>query len=403
MMDSQLAQLNILSGIKIVSFTQFLLGPAGTQLLADMGADVVTVEPPDGAYERKWSGNQCFLNGWSMFYLTTHRNTRSIAIDLKNPKGHEAAYRLARQADVVIQNARPGVMDRLGLGYEDIRKSNPNVIYLSASGFGDGDLGRALPGQDLLLQALTGLADITGKAQDPPTPAGAAIIDVHGGLLLAMGAVSALLHRFRTGEGQHVQINMLQAALNLQIEPVSLHLNGKTVTRNGDGLGSGYIQAPYGVYKTSDDECIVLSSSPIQVYYNALQDERLVPYLDPEAAWTHKKEIRKIFEDIMITKTAAEWVEIMSAKGVWMRRICTYEECFEDPVVQEIDPVMTVHHPEAGDVKLLKFPINFGSGEAAVRYFGPGIGEHTGEILGELGFTEDEIRSMQAERAVIIS
>lgn len=394
-----MAALKTLEGIKIVSFTAFLLGPLGTQHLGDMGADVITVETTKGAYERGWAGCHNFKNDVSTFYLTTHRNTRNIALDLKSPEGKEAALRLIKDADVVIVNSRPGAMDRKGLGYEDAKKVNPDIIYVSVTGFGNGPIGQSLPGQDLLLQALTGLADITGKAQEPPTPAGAAIIDVYGALWMAFGVVSAVLHRQRTGEGQLVELNMLQAAMALQIEPLTVHLNGTPVSRNGDGLASGYIQAPYGVYKTSDDKYIVLSSTPMNIYYDAIQDKRLEPYVDK--AWTNKKEIHDLFVEIIATKTADEWVEILSKKGVWTRKICNYDECFEEPVVKEIDPVMTVNHPRAGDVKLLKFPIHFSSGEPEVRYFGPELGEHTEEILKGLGYTQDEIDAMVESGAVV--
>ena len=394
-----MAGLKILDGIKVISFTQFLLGPLGTQHLGDLGADVITVEPTRKAYERGWAGCHNFKNDVSMFYLTTHRNNRNIAIDLKSPEGKEAALRLIADADVVVQNGRAGAMDRLGLGYEDAKKVNPDIIYFSASGFGTGEIGRSMPGQDLLLQAMTGMADITGKAQDPPTPVGAAVIDVYGGLMMALGVVSAVLHRYRTGEGQHVEINMLQAALSMMIEPLTVHMNGTPVTRNGDGLASGYIQAPYGVYKTSDDRYIVLSSTPMNIYYNAIGDERLAPYVDK--AWTDKKEIHDLFVEIIATKTADEWVELLSKGGVWTRKIQNYDECFAEPVFKEIDPTMTLHHPVAGDVEVLKFPINFSAGTPDVRYFGPAFGEHTEEILKGVGYSQEEIDAMCESKAVV--
>lgn len=392
-----MAGLKILEGVKVLSFTHYLLGPLGTQHLGDLGADVITVESTRGAYERTWSGCHNFKNDVSVFYLTTHRNTRNVVLDLKSPEGKEAALRLIKEADVVIENGRPGAMDRKGLGYEDAKKVNPSIIYMTVTGFGDGEIGKTLPGQDLLLQALSGLADVTGKADLPPMPAGAAVIDVYGALLMALGVTSAVLHKFRTGEGQHVEMNMLQAALSLQVEPLTVHMNGTPVTRN-ESLASGYLQAPYGVYKTSDDKYIVLSSSPMSLYYEAIGDERLAPYVDK--AWTEKKAIHDLMEEIIATKTADEWIKQLSAKGVWTRKVCSYDECFEDPVVKEIDPVMTLHHPKAGDVNVLKFPIKFGSGESEVRYFGPAFGEHTEEILKGVGYTQEEIDAMVESGAI---
>ena len=175
--------LNVLNGVRIVSFTQFLLGPAGVQHLADLGADVVKVEPPSGAWERHWTGGEHYLNGSSVFYLLANRNCRSVAVDLKHPKGVAIAERLAEKADIVVQNYRPGVADRLGIGYDKLRQSNPKLIYISASGYGDSGPYKDLPGQDLLVQAMTGLAGITGAADGPPVAAGSAVVDHHGAAL----------------------------------------------------------------------------------------------------------------------------------------------------------------------------------------------------------------------------
>jgi crotonobetainyl-CoA:carnitine CoA-transferase CaiB-like acyl-CoA transferase len=210
-----------LSGIKILSLTQFLLGPAGMQYLADLGADVIKVEPPWGAWERTWSGGNHFLNGISPFFLLAHRNVRSITLDLKRPEAQEVAGRLAAGADVLVQNFRPGVVDRFGLDYETLREINPRLIYASVSGYGEESPERELPGQDLLIQAMAGLMASTGRTDDPPTPAGAAIVDQHGAALLAMGVLAALLHRERTGEGQKIEVTMVQAALDLQLEPAA--------------------------------------------------------------------------------------------------------------------------------------------------------------------------------------
>ncbi|MBS1116488.1 MAG: CoA-transferase, partial [candidate division NC10 bacterium] len=201
------APLTILQGTRILSFTQFLLGPAGVQYLADLGADVIKVEAPGGTlFERNWAGCDLFLNGVSAFYLCANRNQRNLTLNLKHPDGQAAAKRLIAGADVLVQNFRPGVMERLGLAYEQVASLNPRLIYVSASGYGEKSIYKDRPGQDLLLQAMSGLASISGRAGHPPTAVGAPVVDQHGAALLAMGVLAAMLDRTRTGRGQKVEV-----------------------------------------------------------------------------------------------------------------------------------------------------------------------------------------------------
>lgn len=388
-----------LEGIRILSFTQLFLGPAGVQYLADLGADVVKVEPPGGAWERHWSGCDSYLNGCSLFHLMTHRNTRSISLDLKSPDGVAVVRKLVEETDVLVQNFRPGVMERWGLDYEELRKLNPRLIYVSVSGYGQQGPYRSLPGQDLLIQALTGLADITGRTDGPPTAAGASVVDHHGATLLALGVMAALLERSRTGEGRHVEVTMTQAALDMQLESVTYHLNGYPVRRSHGGLASGTEPAPYGIYQTRDGY-VALSLMPIKQIYELTQDERLVPYLDPDEAWPKRNEIHDVLAAIMVTRSTAEWVEPLRAKGAWVQAVNSYDECFTDPIVQELDPVMTVDHPKAGPLKLLKFPIKFDGKEMPVRSLPPEAGEHGDQVLREAGFSEAEIERLHREKVL---
>jgi crotonobetainyl-CoA:carnitine CoA-transferase CaiB-like acyl-CoA transferase len=203
--------LALLSGIRILSFTQWLLGPAAVQYLGDMGADVVKIERPGaGAFERSWAGGRTFANGESLCFMLTHRNVRSVSLDIKSAAGQAVARRLIESADVLVENFRPGTLERYGLGYEDAKAIKPDIIYASGSGYGTDDTPyRDQPGQDLLLQALTGLAAATGRGNEVPTPAGAAVVDQHAGLLLATGILGALFERERTGKGQRVEVTMV--------------------------------------------------------------------------------------------------------------------------------------------------------------------------------------------------
>ena len=392
--------MNALSGIKILSLTQFLLGPAGVQYLADLGADVIKVEPPWGAWERTWSGGNHFLNGISPFFLLAHRNVRSITLDLKRPEAQEVAGRLAADADVLVQNFRPGVIDRFGLDYETLRHINPRLIYASVSGYGEESPERALPGQDLLIQAMAGLMASTGRMDDPPTPAGAAVVDQHGAALLAMGVLAALLHRERTGEGQKIEVTMVQAALDLQLEPATYYLNGAPLARPRHTIADTFHAAPYGVYHTADGY-LALSMTPVSALSEALGGvPALAPFEAPALATSKREEIAEILIPILRARTTGEWIAALRERGIWCAPVNDYDQVFAEPAVRYLDPVLEIDHPEAGHVRLLKHPVRYGAGEPVVHHLPPGIGEHTEEVLQEAGYSPADIEHLRAVGAV---
>lgn len=393
--------LRILDDVKIVAFTQFLLGPASVQYLCDLGADVIKVEAPgQGAYERSWSGGQTYVDGVSAFFLLSHRNVRSVTINLKSPEGRQAALRLAASADVVVDNFRPGVLDRLGVGYDKLSELRPDLIYACGSGYGTDSPYRDQPGQDLLLQAMTGLAAATGRAGDPPTPAGSAIVDQHAAALLAMGILAALRHRQRTGEGQRVEATMVQAALDLQLEPVTYHLNGGIVQRPREALGSGFHEAPYGIYQTADGY-LALSLSPLAKISAALGDPpELRDFLDPAVNFTHREQIRRALGPLLIERTAGNLLTLFREHGIWCAPVNDYDTVFTDPVVAHLDPLLEFEHPKAGKVKVLKHPVRYSSGEPDLRTPPPELGEHTHAVLAELGYSAEEIAELRETRVV---
>jgi len=392
--------LSVLSGIRVLSFTQFLLGPSAVQFLADMGADVIKIEPAGGTlWERHWSGTNLFLNGVSAFFLLAHRNQRSLTLDLKHPDGLAVARRLVESADVLVQNFRPGVMERLGLGWEQVSAINPRLIYASASGYGQSSPYRDRPGQDLLMQAFSGLAAISGRAGEPPTPVGTAVIDQHGAALLAMGVLAALLERTRTGRGLQVEISMLKAALDLQIEIASYHLNGARLAKTPSGLASMFHPAPYGVYPTRDGH-LVLSMSSLASLARALPLPALEPYAAVTWNFEEREAVARLLEPVTRERTTAEWLERLVPQGIWAAPINTYDDTFADPAVRAADAVEEIQHPVAGPVKLLRFPVELSTGRAEVRRPPPMPGEHVEEILRECGYGDEEIRRLRAAGAV---
>ena len=284
--------LDLLSGIRVVSFNHFLLGPMGIQALGDLGADVISVEGSDGAWQRHWAGGNVFHDGQSALHLCANRNKRSVAIDLKSAKGRELALRLVDTANVVAENFRPGVMEKLGLGYDALSARKPSLIYASASGYGPDGPYVEKPGQDLLAQALFGMMAITGQASTGPRPAGASVIDHHGAALFAMGIIAAIVRQQRTGQGCRVDASLMQSALDLQAESLVAWINaavkppGPQAFRNVAGW---YFAAPYGVYATSDGH-LAISLSPLTVLAEALGEPRLAAYTDKDT-WTKQDEI----------------------------------------------------------------------------------------------------------------
>jgi crotonobetainyl-CoA:carnitine CoA-transferase CaiB-like acyl-CoA transferase len=386
----------VLSGVRIIAFTQFLLGPAAAQYLADMGADVIKIEEPvNGPHERRWSGAESFVNGVSTFFMLAHRNVRSIGIDLKRPEGQELARKLCKGADVVLANFRPGVMERLRLGYDDLKKDNPRLVYAEASGYGSDSPYRDLPGQDLLLQATAGLAAVTGASDGPPVAAGAAVVDQHAASLLAMGVLAALHGRSTTGVGQKVEVTMIEAALDLQSEPLTYHLNGAVVERPAVPLASAFHEAPYGFYKVKDGY-VALSLSPIAVISEALGSPvELEPFLDPSVRLTHREQIYSALAPLLSGWEQKELLQHFRDHAIWCAPVNDYDDVMQDPVVQHLQPVITIAHPTAGDVRLLKHPIRYSRDPAVVRRLPPGLGEQSVEVLEELEYTTEEIERLQ--------
>lgn len=393
--------LRLLEGVRVVAFTQFLLGPAAAQYLADMGAHVVKVEEPRGGpHERRWAGADSFVNGVSTFFLLAHRNVQSLTLDLKSTEGRDIARRLCGEADVVVANLRPGVMERLGLGYEVLSADHPALIYASGSGYGSDSPFKDLPGQDLLLQATTGLAAVTGPAGGPPIAAGAAVVDQHAAALLAMGILGALHHRTRTGQGQQVEVTMVQAGLDIQIEPVTYHLNGAAVARPKSSLASSFHEAPYGFYAVQDGH-VALSLSPLKLISLALgEPTALQAYLDPAVAWSQRDEIYAALSPLLASYTKADLLALFRGHGIWCAPVNDYDEAIRDPLVAHLDPVQEIDHPVAGKVHLLRHPIRYSSGTVEMRHLPPRLGEHTDEVLGDLGFAPQQIEHLRQTRVV---
>jgi len=387
----------MLKGMRVLSFCHYLQGPAAVQYLADLGAEVIKIEPRNGAFERRWAGADTFIGDVSVFFLAANRNQRSLAVDLKHPEARTVLERLVGATDVLVENYRPGTMARLGLGYEQVRAIRPDIIYASATGYGaEGPL-RDRPGQDLLVQARSGLIRASGAQ---PTPTGCAAIDQHGASLLALGIVAAYSARLVTGQGRRVESNLLNAAIDLQSEALTLYYSGNQTTAQlarDAHLGTWYHEAPYGVYALADAD-IVISLTSVASFAEALGDAPLKalasrdPYKDRDA-------IARATAEALKPWRYADLVRILDAAGIWHERVVDYDDLRTDPQALH-NQVFRALPVGTGEATLINHPVRYDGEVPPLRRPPPQLGEHTREILAELAFSDSEIASLLASGAV---
>jgi crotonobetainyl-CoA:carnitine CoA-transferase CaiB-like acyl-CoA transferase len=395
--------LDLLEGVRVVSFNHFLLGPMGIQALADLGADVIAVETPDGAWQRHWSSGGIWHDGQSMLHLCANRNKRSIALDLKSPKARDIALKLVDRADVVAENFRPGVMEKLGLGYEALKRRKPSLIYASATGYGPDGPYAARPGQDLLAQALFGIMAITGQAATGPRPVGVSAIDHHGAALFAMGILAALVRRARTGQGCRVDASLMQAALDLQAESLVAWLNAAekpNAVQAPRHVAGWYYAAPYGVYPTADGH-LALSLSRLTTIAEAIGEPRLAAFSERDT-WTRKDEIGDLIAHRLQLRPTGEWIGPLERAKVWHAPVQDYADIRADPQVAHMDSLMTIAGAgESGaPVTLVNHPVRYDGQAAEVRLPPQPLGAQTREVLAELGLGAAEIADLARDGVI---
>jgi crotonobetainyl-CoA:carnitine CoA-transferase CaiB-like acyl-CoA transferase len=388
----------MLAGIRVVSFTHFLQGPSACQMLADLGAEVIKIEPAGGAFERSWTGPGQLLAGYSPFFALANRNVRSIVVDLKHADGVATVRRLVDGADVLVESFRPGTMDRLGLGWSEVSASNPRLVYASLSGYGSDGPYRDRPGQDVLIQALSGLAMATGRGGQPPTPVGACVVDQHAAVLGAFGILAALHGRERSGVGTLVESNLLNAALDLQIEPLGYRLNGFEPSRSSAGVSSPFYTAPYGVFATADSYLCLSLTSPATLA--AVFGDDWFASVPATDLYARREEVNERVATHMATRTSDDWSDHLTAHRVWFAPVQDYDQVLADPQVLHNDSFDAFDHPAAGEVRVLKHPISYGGSRPGIRTAPPDLGADTDDVMREVGLDEPEIARLRDAGAI---
>jgi crotonobetainyl-CoA:carnitine CoA-transferase CaiB-like acyl-CoA transferase len=385
-----------LADVTILDLSHLLQGPFATQLLADLGANVIKVERPgQGDLFRTPTFNNKWLGGTeSPNFLAWNRNKRSLALDLKSPDAETVLYRMAEKADVVVQNFRPGVLAKLGFGYEDLRTINPRLIYCSGSGYGESGPYQSRPGQDILIQSLTGIAAATGHGDGPPVPVGSGFSDQVGGMNMVYGILSALHWRERSGEGQEIKVDLMTAMLAHQGQEMLMAMNfGTDLERPRSGIGHPGMDAPFGVYPTSDG-WVTIAMSPYHKLVGVLGDESLLAYDEPKTLFDKRDEIWDRLAVLTRTWTTQDLLNAMLAVDIWCGEVKTHLQAADDPQVQHMGAITSYTHPIAGEVKVVAPAVKMSRTPATIERAAPRVGEHSREILLEHGFSEDEITTL---------
>ena len=391
-----------LAGIRVIDLTRVLSGPFCSMMLGDMGAEVIKIERPSAgddtrAFAPPYQGEE------SAYFLSVNRNKKSLALDMKQDAAKEVLWKLVENADVIIENFRPGAAARLGFGYKDVAARNPGIIYGSISGFGDTGPGAKRPGYDLVIQGESGIMDITGDPDSPPTKMGTSIADMVAGMMLSQGILAALNARHVIGKGQHVKVSMLEALASLLTYQASnYYATGITPKRRGNAHPS---IVPYETFQAGDGwlNVAVANDSLWQKFCDAADKPEWKDHPNYAAApdrVQNRDEIMPLITEVLKTKTRAEWIARLDAAGVPCGAIATVQEICESETLKARGMIWEMDHKTAGVVKTIANPIEFTGTKLATPAPPPRLGEHADEILASAGYDAATISALKDQGVI---
>lgn len=390
-----------LNGLKVIDLSRVLAGPYCTMILGDMGAEVIKIESIDTGDETRGWGPP-FVAGESAYYLCANRNKQGITLNLKSEQGIEVLQKLVLDADVVVQNFKPGTLKRLGFGYEEMKKCNKGIILASISGFGTAGLFSHLPGYDYIIQAMSGLMSINGDKDDEPVKVGVAIADVLTGLYTCIGVLGAIHHRNMTGEGQEVDISLFDSQLAAMVNVASNYLCSGQVPER---LGNAHPNiVPYQVFSASDGDFVIAVGNDQQYRKLAvlLEDQSLnaKKYETNAGRLENKDELVILIAKKIKTKTRAEWKQLLDEAGIPNGPILNVKEALESEQATVRNMVVDVKHPIIPDLKLVGSPLKFSKTTINIDRHPPLHSEHTDEVLIKLGYSKSEIHTMKKNQII---
>jgi crotonobetainyl-CoA:carnitine CoA-transferase CaiB-like acyl-CoA transferase len=387
----------------VFDLSRLIFGPFCTQMLADMGADVIKVEPRSTGDPARRAGT-VFVNGESASFFARNRSKRSITLDLRQPAGQEVAHRLVARSDVLIHNFRPGVMARLGLEAKRVRALNPRLVYCSLSGYGQTGPHAGWPGQDLLIQAMSGIISTTGWEDGPPVAVGTYVADVTGALTAANAVLMALYARAQYGYGQEIEVSLLDAMLAMQSMEATVFLNSATLPGKS-GSGHWMQPQPYGIFHTQDHDLALNAHSDewwprlcrVPEFAHLATDPR---FATRPARSQHGRELVAALEAILRTKKRHEWLAHLLQYDVLCAPVYNYAEVFADPQVEHNAMVVEQQHPTAGPIKVVGIPAKLSETPGDIGPAAPRLGEHTQDILQWLGYDPEHIDRLRQQQVI---
>ncbi|MDL2403578.1 CaiB/BaiF CoA transferase family protein [Rhizobium mayense] len=374
-----------LAGLVVVDMSQFLSGPYCTLRLMDLGARVIKIERPEGGDLSRRLYLSDSESGDSTIFHAINRSKESLAIDLKSERDMRALRKLISRADVLVQNFRPGVIERLGLDYQAAQEINPRLVYCSISGYGEEGPWVSRPGQDLLAQSRSGVMWLNGDEGQGPVPFGLAIGDMLAGAAAAQGILAALVRRGVTGKGGLVETSLLEALVDLQVEVLTVHMNSgnKLPQRSGFRSAHAYLSAPYGVYPATDGY-LAIAMTPISKLADLLGMDELAPYRDDPKSWfAARDEIKALISARIATRTVDEWLTILEPADIWCAKVLNWPELLQSEGFGVLDMLQTVDRDDGISVRTTRSPVRIDGQRPKFERAAPHVGEHNAAIWEE--------------------